>query len=184
LGRARFAADRECSANSRGGTKPAPAGSKSMMRWPLVEATFLAALSTTSCWNDDILPPVQQRVPAIPSATAVPLPDLECISQMGVRRPQTQPRLLHHVSPAFPERQAPTRFSGTMWVGEARVGRDGRVVEVKVVRAIRPDPPWPEWEQAIPDAIRRWQYEPLCVDGRTVEWTVTVATSVNFFSRE
>jgi hypothetical protein len=134
-----------------------------------------------SCSGREPLPAVHEVARPVPSVTPVPLPDLVCIPRMGARpTTATAPKRLHVVSPRFPERETPTRFSGGIWLGVATIGRDGRVVDLRVLRSIKTDPPWPEWERVIPDAVRQSTYEPACVDGHAVEVELTVSVIVDF----
>ena len=69
------------------------------------------------------------------------------------------PRLIHSVSPAFPEIARQARVEGVI-ILECVTDIQGRVVEVKVVRSI------PLLDQAAIDAVRQWVYEPLVINGR------------------
>ena len=80
--------------------------------------------------------------------------------------PEGPPQKVFHVDPEFPSRTTPTQFEPSAWVGEFDILTDGRVGEVRVLRPARIDPPWPEWEEAISAAIRKWRYGVPCVGGR------------------
>jgi hypothetical protein len=144
-------------------------------------AIALLALVAASCvGRSDSLPDLAVRSePPVPAMTPVPAPDMVCISRMGQGLAAAEPRKVRHVPLRFPKRDAPTRFSGTVWMGTAEIDVDGGVVRVRVVRPIKTQPPWPEWEDAIPAAIRQWKYEPVCVNGQPVKTELTVAVNIN-----
>jgi hypothetical protein len=90
----------------------------------------------------------------------------------------TPPVRVVQVAPSYPERGAPCRASSRVWIGEIDIDETGDVAEVRTIQPIRCDPPWPEWEEAIPAAIRQWKYEPAAREGRPVPVVITVRISV------
>ena len=79
------------------------------------------------------------------------------------------PRLVHRVPPVYPEFAREVRVSGVV-ILEAVTDVYGRVRDVRVLRSI------PLLDDAAVDAVRRWVYEPMVVNGRPrgVVFTVTV----------
>jgi hypothetical protein len=51
---------------------------------------------------------------------------------------------------------------------------DGKVLSVKVVRKVSLDPPWPEWEEAIPAAVRQWRFSLTCLLGKPQRVFMTI----------
>ena len=90
----------------------------------------------------------------------------------------TAPVRVVEVTPTYPEREAPCGAPSPVWIGEISIDQAGDVAEVRTVQPIRCDPPWPEWEDAIPAAIRQWKYEPAVRGGKPVPVVITVRISV------
>jgi len=90
----------------------------------------------------------------------------------------TAPVRIVQVAPTYPERGTPCRASSRVWIGEIDIDEAGDVAEVRTIQPIRCDPPWPEWEEAIPAAIRQWKYEPAARAGQPVPVVITVRISV------
>jgi TonB family protein len=84
------------------------------------------------------------------------------------RRPATK---VKHVSPVYPPAAREAKITGAV-VLDARVGADGRVLEVHVLRSI------PELDQAAVDAVKQWEYVPLLVDD--VPTPTTFVVTVQF----
>jgi len=76
-----------------------------------------------------------------------------------------------HVSAVYPQAARDAKIQGVV-ILEARVGADGRVIDVNVLSSI------PELDQAAIDAVKQWEYVPLLVDG--VPAPATFAVSVLF----
>lgn len=79
------------------------------------------------------------------------------------------PQLVKQVDPIYPEAARKARVEGTVIV-EAKTDEQGNVVDARILRSI------PVLDQAAIDAVKRWKYEPLIIDGkpRKVIFTVTV----------
>jgi protein TonB len=79
------------------------------------------------------------------------------------------PRLLKRVEPDYPEIARQAHIQGTV-ILEATTDIYGRVVNVRVLRSV------PLLDDAAIDAVRRWLYEPMIVNGRprAVVFTVTL----------
>ena len=89
--------------------------------------------------------------------------------QLTVPAETMQRRLIHEVSPEYPEAARRAKVQGTV-VLDAVVGVEGTVTQLKVISG-------PEaLSAAAADAVRWWRYEPYIVNGQpaTVETTVAV----------
>jgi hypothetical protein len=84
------------------------------------------------------------------------------------------PDKVSHVDPRFPTRSTPTSIGEVLWIGELEVDVDGRVRSVNVLRRVSISPPWPEWERAIPAAVRKWRYAVPCVMGKPQRLRIVV----------
>jgi outer membrane biosynthesis protein TonB len=91
----------------------------------------------------------------------------------------SMPKKVRHVQPNYPEWRRGTVGSG-FWMGEFLVGTDGTVVQVWTVRAVKFTPPFPQFNQAIVNAIRQWQFEPLLLERRPVPFCATVTVQINW----
>jgi protein TonB len=79
----------------------------------------------------------------------------------------TAPKPIHIVRPEYPALATQARLKGVVLL-EARVGVDGRVKEVKVLRGL------PLLTDAALEAVRQWRYRPLLLNGAPVEFILTV----------
>jgi protein TonB len=79
------------------------------------------------------------------------------------------PKLVRRVEPDYPELARQARVEGVV-ILEATTDIYGRVASVKVLRSV------PLLDQAAVDAVTRWVYEPMVVNGRprAVTFTVTL----------
>jgi outer membrane biosynthesis protein TonB len=82
--------------------------------------------------------------------------------------------------PDYPARQGSSKALSSIWIGEALVDTSGTVREVWTIRPLRFEPAWPEFEAAIPAAIRKWSYEPALIDGTAVPVCVTVSVRIRW----
>lgn len=57
---------------------------------------------------------------------------------------------------------------------------DGTVDEVHFARRPLFKPPWPEAEEAIVEAVRKWRYEPVVLDGEGIPICSIAAISINW----
>ena len=83
------------------------------------------------------------------------------------------PKKIRDVRPSYPTRQASSGGKGP-WLGEALIDANGKVREVWALHELEFDPPWPEFNDAIPAAIRQWEYEPALVKGKAVPVCMTI----------
>jgi TonB family protein len=81
------------------------------------------------------------------------------------------PRKVVDVAPVYPPIAMSARVSG-MVIVEARIGTDGTVEDVKVLRSI------PLLDQAAVDAVRQWRFTPTLLNG--VRVPVIMTMTVNF----
>jgi hypothetical protein len=128
--------------------------------------------------NGPLPEPAVRWDPVPATMTPIPPPHPACIAQMG-RPPGSKPRKPRHVSPRFPETSARTHLVSTRWFGVAQVDTEGRVVNVRTVRAPEMDPPSPAVNDAFVDAIRQWRYEPTCVDGQPIETELSIVAMIH-----
>ena len=78
------------------------------------------------------------------------------------------PALAKRVEPAYPDLAVSARIRGVV-ILEANVDKDGRVVDVKVLR-----PANKLLEEAAITAVRQWQYRPLILNGLPEPFVLTV----------
>ena len=78
----------------------------------------------------------------------------------------------------FPESDDHVMIDG-IWIGFFLISPEGAVVGVWPIREPSFKPPWPEFHKAIPNAIRKWKYEPSVVDGEAVSVCTTVTISIH-----
>lgn len=79
------------------------------------------------------------------------------------------PKLVMSVQPVYPKIAKQAHVEGVV-ILEAKTDEQGDVIETRVLRSI------PLLDQAAIDAVRRWKYEPLVIDGKPHKavFTVTV----------
>ena len=94
----------------------------------------------------------------------------------GSRR---MPKRIRHVSPSYPELPPGTVGSG-MWLGEALVSSSGKVAHVWSIREVMLKPAFPPFNEAIVEAIRGWEYEPLVVDSEAIPFCMTVSVTIDW----
>jgi TonB family protein len=87
-----------------------------------------------------------------------------------VRITGNPPKLIKEVSPVFPEIARVARIEGLV-ILEAKVDKDGKVREARVLRSI------PLLDQAAIDAVKQWEYEPFLVNGEPMAFILTVTVS-------
>lgn len=75
------------------------------------------------------------------------------------------PEAITRVEPIYPESAKSVRVAGTVMV-QALVGRDGRVLETRIVKSI------PELDEAAMACVRQWRFKPAMGGGKPLEvWT-------------
>jgi hypothetical protein len=89
------------------------------------------------------------------------------------------PKRLRGLPPVLPELPDGTTAMG-MWIGEALIDSSGKVARVWPTREVRFKPAFPEFNQAIADAILRWEYQPLLLNGKPTPFCMTVSSNVDF----
>ena len=82
------------------------------------------------------------------------------------------PALLERVTPVYPDVAVQAHLRA-MVILEARVGEDGRVKTVKVLRGQL------LFDQAAVDAVKQWRYRPLLLNGQPTEFDVTITVTFN-----
>jgi len=103
------------------------------------------------------------------------------LSEKRVRidRSVRAPKKIHDVRPKYPELPPGTVGSG-VWLGEILINDSGRIASVWPIREVEFKPPLPEFNDAIRNAIRQWQFEPLLLHGTPVSVCVTVTVNINW----
>jgi hypothetical protein len=89
------------------------------------------------------------------------------------------PKKLRDVRPKYPELPSGTLGSG-MWLGEALIDSSGKVARVWPLREVRLVPPLPAFTDAIMDAVRQWEFEPVLVKGKAVSVCIVVTVHINW----
>jgi hypothetical protein len=113
-------------------------------------------------------------------------PTRQCVEQsetlVGQRASvAAQPlKKINDAAPDYPTRPGSSKALSSIWIGEALVDKTGTVREVWTIRPLSFDPAWPEFEAAIPAAIRKWSYEPALVDGAAAPVCVTVSVLIHW----
>jgi protein TonB len=125
------------------------------------EAALPPAASATAEPDRPASPPVAPEVPA-------QAPVLEAV-RVGGRI--LEPKKIKDVRPVYPEIAKNARVQGIV-ILECRIGVDGRVEDVKILRGI------PLLDEAASTAVRQWVYAPTLLDGQPVPVLMTV--TVNF----
>ena len=83
------------------------------------------------------------------------------------------PALARRVEPVYPEVAVAARIRGVV-ILEANVDRDGRVIDVKVLRTANR-----LLDDAAITAVRQWQYKPLILNGSPEPFVLTVVLTFN-----
>jgi protein TonB len=84
------------------------------------------------------------------------------------------PSKIHDVRPVYPAIAQAAKVEG-MVIIEATIGRDGAVINARVLRSVA------LLDQAALEAVRRWRFTPTLLNGVPVEVIMTV--TVNFTLR-
>jgi TonB family protein len=84
----------------------------------------------------------------------------------------TAPALLERVEPEYPGLAARAHVTGIV-ILEAVVDRNGRVADVRVLRSI------PLLDKAAVEAVRKWHYSPLLLNGTPERFALTVTVGFN-----
>jgi protein TonB len=84
----------------------------------------------------------------------------------------TAPALIHRVEPVYPPIAVRAQVRGIV-ILEAVVGPTGQVEDVRVLRSI------PLLDKAAVEAVRRWRYSPLLLNGKPQRFVLTVTVSFN-----
>ena len=103
------------------------------------------------------------------------------VGQTAVRigRSVRAPKKLRDVPPKYPELPPGTVGSG-MWLGEVLINNAGKVAHVWPIREVRFVPPFHAFNDAITDAIRQWEFEPLVVQRKAMPVCMTVTVNINW----
>jgi protein TonB len=172
-----------------GSTAQKPSAVKSVpatgvQRAPVKAATEIAAERIVETGSDQGVPGgVEGGVPGgviggvVGGLVAAPLPALPPPAPPPVERAPvriggavTAPALLERVDPVYPPIAVQARVQGVV-ILEAVVDSSGRVEAVRVLRSIR------LLDAAAMEAVRKWRYSPLFLNGTAERFVLTVTVS-------
>jgi hypothetical protein len=88
------------------------------------------------------------------------------------------PKKLLDVPPKYPD-QADTTASG-MWAGEVLIDAKGKISHVWTIREVNFKPPFPEFNAAIVEAIRQWEFEPTIIGNAATPVCMVVSMNINW----
>ena len=83
------------------------------------------------------------------------------------------PELVRRVEPIYPDVAVSARLTGTV-ILEAQVDKDGRVVDLKVLRSGNR-----LLDDAAMAAVKQWRYRPLILNGQPEQFVLTVVLTFN-----
>jgi hypothetical protein len=124
------------------------------------------------------------QAPAARGSSPLGICEREGIAVVGIKpirvgKAVRAPKKLRDVRPKYPEVAQATRGTGN-WMGEVLLDTHGKVAHLWTVREIRFMPPFPEFNKAIVDAIRQWEFEPLLVKSAPTPVCMTVTVTVDW----
>ena len=99
----------------------------------------------------------------------------QLVGQKPVRvgRSVRPPKKLRDVNPKLPD-LPPGTLTSSFWHGEALINSSGKILRVWSVREAHP-----AVNNAITDAIKQWEYEPVLVKGKPAPVCLTVTVNIN-----
>src|SRR4029453_12256410 len=130
-------------------------------------APVAIALCCSAVWSVVImLPQVSERPAALPRPGICQREAVKVVGRAAVRvgKGVPAPRKRRDAKPQYPELPPNTSGSG-MWIGEVLLDRQGNVAHVWPLREVQFTPPFPPFNQAIIDAIAKWEFVPVIVHG-------------------
>lgn len=129
-----------------------------------VAAVLLAAILAAAPADDE-----RPREPSPPPVAEEPItaPDTARAEDGRVLPP---PKKIKHVAPKYPDNAREAGLSGLVLL-ECTIDVSGRVSDVKVLKGFR------SLAAAASDAVRKWRYTPIVLDGRPVPYIVTVTVN-------
>jgi hypothetical protein len=89
------------------------------------------------------------------------------------------PKKIRHIQPSYPEWPHATVGTGN-WIGEALIDEHGKVRQVWVLREPKLTPPFAAFAEAVVEAVRQWEFEPLNVEGVPTPLCMTVVTTFHW----
>ncbi len=128
---------------------------------------------TLTVYSNDapaVLPPLPPPLP-LPSQTSKPYPnqaDLSRCAQVSMFCRVMPPVQIARIQPIYPAKQREGGIAGTVVV-EGRVGTDGLIKDLHAI-----PPADPNFASSTVDALRRWQFTPIRLDGVPVETNIRV----------
>ena len=100
-----------------------------------------------------------------PPPAAAPAPPRAPVRVGGQIKP---PELVHRVEPTYPDIAVSARVRGTV-ILEALIDKEGRVVDLKVLRTASP-----LLDNAAIAAVKQWRYRPLVLNDQPEQFVLTV----------
>jgi len=88
-----------------------------------------------------------------------------------VKRNINYPKKIKHFQPIYPSGAIQARVEGTVVV-EAIIGKDGKIKSAKIIKSV------PLLDSAALEAVKKWEYTPMIIDGEAKEIPLTV--TINF----
>jgi protein TonB len=111
----------------------------------------------------------QEPEKAPPSPTQDVQPSKPAVLRIRMGGGTMRKQLKHKVNPAYPKEAQDQRIQGTVRF-HIVVSRDGKVLQAELVSGD------PLLAQAALDAVRKWEYKPVLLNGEPVEVDTTVDT--------
>jgi TonB family protein len=101
-------------------------------------------------------------------------------SRTKIAEPVKPPKKLRDKSPQYPKDSRGRQRRGGRPVVEAVIDGDGKVLEARLIQRIEWEPAWPEFDEAILAAVRKWEFEPLNVGGLPLWVCMTVGIGIEW----
>ena len=110
------------------------------------------------------------EIPPPPPPPPAPAPPRAPVRVGGQIKP---PELVRRVEPIYPDVAVSARLTGTV-ILEAQVDKEGRVVDLKVLRSGNR-----LLDEAALAAVKQWRYRPLILNGQPEQFVLTVVLTFN-----
>ena len=130
---------------------------------PVLLIAVLAGLSAASASDE----PPREPSPSPGAEEPITAPDT---ARTGDGRALPRPEKTKHVAPEYPDNAREAGLVGPVEL-ECTVDVSGRVSDVKVLKGFR------SLAAAATEAVRKWRYAPLVLDGRPVPFIITVTVN-------
>ena len=104
--------------------------------------------------------------------------EIKKLGQPGWGEKIRYPWRTRYVSPAYPAIPDDTTGGGA-WIGEVLIDARGRVSKVWTIREVKLTSFLPSLNEAITDAVEKWEFAPAAIDDVPIAACRTVAVNVN-----